>query len=185
SLAPVDALFLEPAGRAVPFTADLATALAAGLADLAGVFAAYLPRSVTLAIVVSHISITGHVGPADRVLRTGERHHGERGSLHGERSQILGLEAVDVGLAARARHHLTFDRQAMEEVVYALRRAVGVETLAQHRVLGGDPDGAAAGVAVIAVAGLDADLLLVVGLRDILVAVERHERRVTDRDRIG
>src|SRR5215469_14433658 len=186
SLAPAGApLRVAEAPRAELFTPDLGAALAADFADFAVFFAAYLLSSVTLAMVVSHVSITGHVGPADRVLRTSERHHGERRGFHGERCQVFGLETVYIGLAAGTRHHLSLDRQAMEEVVDALRGAVGIETLAQHRVLSGDPDRAAAGVAVIAVARLDADLLLVVGLGDVLVAVERHECRVTDRDRIG
>src|SRR5215831_6697354 len=183
SLAPAGEPFREPAGRA-PALADFAADFA-DLGDFAVFFAAYLLSSVILAMVVSRLSITGHVGPTDRVLRTGQRHHGERRSFHGERREILGLQTVYVGLAAGARHHLTFDRQAMEEVIDALRRAVRIETLAQHRVLSGDADGAAAGVAVIAVSRLDADLLLVVGFRDVFVAVERHERRMTDRDRIG
>src|SRR6516225_10230719 len=151
SFAAAGAPFFEAAGRAGLFTADFAPDLADVLADLAVFFAAYLLSSVTLAMVVPHISITCHVGPADRVLRAGERHHGERGGLHGERRQILGLETVDVGLAAGARHHLALDRQAVEEVVYAFRGTVGIETLAQQRVLSRDADGAAAGVAVIAV----------------------------------
>ena len=45
------------------------------------------------------------------------------------------------------------------------------------------PDRAAAGVAVVALAGRHADRALVVGdARDLLVAVERHQRRVADRD---
>ena len=40
-------------------------------------------------------------------------------------------------------------------------------------------------MAVIAMPGLDADLLLVVGLGYILVAVEGDEGRVADGDRIG
>ena len=46
----------------------------------------------------------------------------------------------------------------VQEVVDALGRLVGVEALAQLRVLGGHADRAAARVAVVAVAGLDPDL---------------------------
>ena len=52
------------------------------------------------------------------------------------------------------------DRQRVQEVVDPLRRRVGIEPLAQHRILGRDAHRAAAGMAVIAVAGLDADLAL-------------------------
>ena len=48
------------------------------------------------------------------------------------------------------------------------------------------PDRAAAGVAVVALARRHADRPLVVGdARDLLVAVERHQRRVADRDGVG
>src|SRR6516225_4612985 len=127
SLAPAGAPFREAdAPRAVPLTPDLAAALPADFADFAVFFAAYLLSSVTFAMVVSHISITGHVGSTDRMLRAGERHHGERRGFHGERRKILGLEAVYVSLATGARHHLTLDGETMEEVVDAFRRAVGI-----------------------------------------------------------
>src|SRR5437879_2526623 len=167
--------------------ADLPTALAPGLADFAAFLAcAYLLSSVTLAMgLVTSSSIASHVGPADRVLRPRQGHHGQGRSLHGERGQILGLQTVHIGLAAGPRHHLTLDREAVEEVVDALRRAVRVEPLAQHRILGRHADRAPAGVAVVAMAGLDTDLLLVVGLRDVLVAVEGHQGGMTDRDGVG
>src|SRR2546421_997352 len=167
--------------------ADLPTALAPGLADFAAFLAcAYLLSSVTLAMgLVTSSSVASHVGPADRVLRPRQGHHGQGRSLHGERGQILGLQTVHIGLAAGPRHHLTLDGEAVEEVVDALRRAVRVEPLAQHRILGRHADGAPAGVAVVAMAGLDTDLLLVVGLRDVLVAVEGHQGGMTDRDGVG
>ena len=45
-------------------------------------------------------------------------------------------------------------RQRVQEIVDALGRLVGIEALAQHRILRGDADRAAAGMAVIAIAGL-------------------------------
>src|SRR5439155_13726808 len=46
----------------------------------------------------------------------------------------------------------------------------------------GDPDRAATGVAMIAVARLDADLVWIVGHAfDMLVAIERHQHRMSDR----
>src|SRR5215468_9902093 len=132
---------------------------------------AYLLSLVTFAMF-GHPSVAGHVGAADRVLRAGQRHHGESGRLHGERRQILRLQAVHIGLAAGPRHHLAFDGEAVEEIVDTLGRGVGIEALAQHRILGRDADRTAASVAVVAMAGLDADLLLEVGFGDVLVAVE-------------
>ena len=74
----------------------------------------------------------------------------------------------------------------MEEVVDPLRRLVDDQPLAQLGVLRRDPNRAAAGVAVVALAGGDADRALVVGdARDLLVAVERHQGGVAQRDRLG
>src|ERR1700724_1574819 len=78
--------------------------LTAGLAA----FLAYLLSLITFAMVFA-LSIASHVGAADGVLRTGERHHGKRRGFHGQRGQILGFQAVHVGLAARARQHLRLD----------------------------------------------------------------------------
>src|SRR5437016_6574999 len=188
SLGPLPAVPLRaPPGRAPVVLADLPTALAPGLAVFAAFLAcAYLLSSVTLAMgLVTSSLVASHVGPADRVLRPGQGHHGQGRSLHGEGGQILGLQTVHVRLAAGPRHHLTLDGEAVKEVVDAFRRAVGVEALAQHRILGRHADGAPAGVAVVTVAGLDTDLLLVVGLRDVLVAVEGHQGGMTDRDGVG
>src|SRR5207248_5252553 len=56
------------------------------------------------------------------------------------------------------------------------------ESLPELRVLRGDAERAAAGGAVRALAGGDADSALVVGdAGDLLVAVERHQRRVAER----
>src|ERR1700753_129700 len=71
--------------------------------------------AVGLAMMLS--SVPGHVGAADGVLRTGERHLREGGSLHRQGSQIFRLQRVDVGLAAGTGHHLRLDREAVQEVV--------------------------------------------------------------------
>ncbi len=92
-------------------------------------------------------------------------------------------QGCKVGLGGHLMGQKVTDQ--VEEVVHALRRAIRVKPLAQHRILRGHSDGASAGMAVIAVPRLDSDLLLVVSLRDILIAVERHQRRVANRDRIG
>ena len=73
----------------------------------------------------------------------------------------------------------------MQEVVDPLGGLVDDEALPELRILRRDPDRATSGVAVIALAGGDADRALVVGdARDLLVAVQRHERRMADRHRL-
>ena len=72
----------------------------------------------------------------------------------------------------------------MQEVVDPLRRRIRIKPFAQLGVLRRHADRAAARVAVVAVARLRADLFRVVGLGDILVAVQRHHRRVADGDGI-
>ena len=125
------------------------------------------------------------LGLADGVVRAGERHARHRRRLDRERREVLGLERVDVRLAARAREHLQLHGQRRQEVVDALGRLLDDEPLAELRILGRDPDRAAPGVAVVALAGGNADRALVVGdAGDLLVAVERHQRRVAERDRL-
>src|SRR5438105_3349672 len=95
--------------------ADLPTALAPGLADFAAFLAcAYLLSSVTLAMgLVTSSSIASHVGPADRVLRPRQGHHGQGRSLHGERGQILGLQTVHIGLEPEDLAALTMEASAL------------------------------------------------------------------------
>ena len=125
------------------------------------------------------------LGLADGVGRAGERHPRHRRGLDRERREILGLERVDVRLAARPREHLQLHGHRGQEVVDALRGLLDDEPLAELGILRRDPDRAAARVAVVALAGRDADRALVVGdAGDLLVAVERHQRRVADRDRL-
>src|SRR5690349_24113911 len=98
---------------AAALEAVLGAALAAGFeAGLAAFFfaLAYLLSLVTLAMGRSFLSLVAvHVGAADSVLGAGERHHGERGGLHGQRRQIFRLQAVHIGLAAGPGHHLGLD----------------------------------------------------------------------------
>src|SRR5215218_986933 len=125
------------------------------------------------------------LGHAGYVARAGERHPRHRRGLGGERREVLGLERVHVRLPARAREHLDLERERVEEVEDPVRRLVHVQALAELWVLRRDPDRAAAGVAVVALSRGHADRALVVGdARDLLVAVERHQRRVADRDRL-
>src|SRR5580692_8572154 len=117
-------------------------------------FLAYLLSLTTFAMVLA-LSVASHVGAADGVLRSGERHHGERRCFHGQRGQILGFQAVHVGLAARARQHLRLDGEGVEKIINPFRGPIGIEALAQHRILGRHADRAASGMAVIAMARLD------------------------------
>src|SRR5450755_2099745 len=113
---------------------------------------------------------------AGDVIGPGQRHARHRRGLRRQSAEILGLQRVHVGLPARARQHLALQRQRVQEVVDAGGRGVDLEALAQLGVLGGDPDRAAAGVAVVALAGRHADRALVVGdPGDLLVAVQRHQ----------
>src|SRR4029078_8918829 len=61
-----------------------------------------------------------------------------------------------------------------------------VEALAEHRILGSDADRAATGMAVGAEGRIEADLGRKVGhALDMLVAIEGHEHRMANGDRIG
>src|SRR5258708_562267 len=120
------------------------------------------------------------------VVGPGQRDLGHGRGLDGQRAQVLWLEAVHVCLAARPREHLRLERERVQEVVDALGGLVDPKALAQFRVLRGDADRAAAGVAVVAPPGPDAHPALVVrDSGDLLVAVERHQRRMADRHRLG
>ena len=74
-------------------------------------------------------------------------------TLDRERRQVLGLERVHVGLAAGAGEHLQLHRQRRQEVVDALGCLLDDEPFLELRILGRDPDRAAAGVTVAALAG--------------------------------
>src|SRR5262245_61723455 len=71
-----------------------------------------LPPFGAVGFAIAASSVAVHVGTADGVLRARERHLGKRGGFHGERREIFRLQRMDVGLAAGAGHHLSFDREA-------------------------------------------------------------------------
>src|SRR5260370_2782205 len=102
------------------------------------------------------------LGLSGDVAGTGQRDLGHGRGLDGQRAQVLGLEAVHVGLAARPCEHLRLECECVQEVVDALGGLVDPQPLAQFRVLCGDADRAASGVAVVAPAGRAADRALVV-----------------------
>ena len=89
---------------------------------------------------------------------------------------------MEVGLAAGAGEKLRLDGERMQEVIHPLRRLIRVETLAQDRILRRHADRAATRMAVVAIARIDAHLFLVVGLGDVLVAVQGHHHRMAERD---
>ena len=60
------------------------------------------------------------LGDAGDVVGAGQRHLRHRRGLDRQRAEVLGLERVDVRLAARAREHLHLERQRVQEVVDAL-----------------------------------------------------------------
>ena len=119
------------------------------------------------------------------MLGTGQRHLRERGRLHGQRGQVFRFERMNIGLAAGAGKKLRLNRQGVQEVIDPDRGLVRVQARAQFRVLGGDADRAAAGMAVVTIARLDAQFIFIIGLGDILVAVHGHHGRVAYRNRIG
>src|SRR3984957_13781514 len=139
--------------------------------------ATVLLRSVFVVVAVFH---------ADGVVGSRKRHLAHRRGLHRQRRQILGLQRMDVGLAASTRQELRFHRQRVQEIVDALRRFIGIEALAQQRILRRHADRTAAGVAVVAVTGFDTDFIRIVGdAFDVFVAVERHQYRVADGDGVS
>src|SRR5258708_4995391 len=112
------------------------------------------------------------LGLARDVGGPGQRDPGHRRRLDGQGAQIFWLEAVYISLAARTGEHLRLERESVQEVVDALGGLIDLQALAQLGILRGNADRAAAGVAVIAPAGRDADSAFVVGdSRDLLIAV--------------
>src|SRR5262249_24447630 len=103
------------------------------------------------------------LGDAGDVARAGQRHLRHRRRLDRQRGEVRRPEGVDVGLAAGARQHLHLERERVQEVVDALRGVLDDEPLAELGILRRDADRAAPGVAVVALAGRDADGALVVG----------------------
>src|SRR5262245_20289247 len=97
---------------------------------------------------------------ADGVVGAGKRHLRHGRGFHGERGKVFRFEAVHARLAAGARQHLRFERKCVQEIVDALGRLIGIETLAQLRVLRRDAHRAAPSMTVIAMAGRNADLVL-------------------------
>src|SRR6266496_2271915 len=79
-----------------------------------------------------------------------ERHAGNQRRFHRQGAQILGLEVVHVALAAGAGEDLDLRSDGVQPVGDALCRGVDFEPLHEFRVLRGDADRAAAGVAVMA-----------------------------------
>ena len=90
-----------------------------------------------------------------------------------------------MGFTAGTGKELCLDGQSVQEVVHTLGGFVGIQTLAQCRVLGGDADRTAAGVAMVAIAGLSTNLVRIIRFLDVLVTVHRHHHRMAKRNGIG
>ena len=87
---------------------------------------------------------------AENLSGSGERDPADRRRLGGQRRHILGLEVMDVRLAAGAREDLDLRASSRAAVGDALGGLVDLQALHQLRVLRRDADRAAAGVAVVA-----------------------------------
>src|SRR5260221_3730609 len=169
--------------RRVPATCSAPSAAAPGTSS------AIAPSAVVQDVLLQQrpdLRERSFLGVAGYVVGTSQRYPGNGGRLDREGAQVLGLQAVHVGLAAGTGEHLRLECQRVQEVVDALSGLIDPEPLPQFGVLGGDADRAAPGVAVIAAAGRDSHRALVVSdPGDLLVAVERHQRRVPDGHRLG
>ncbi|MPM07838.1 hypothetical protein SDC9_54147 [bioreactor metagenome] len=113
-----------------------------------------------------------------------KRHTRHRRRLDRQRAQILGLEIVDMALAAGPRDRLRLERQHREIVAQPARRLDRVEPRHQRGVLGGDAGRVLALVPVVIGIRGGAELA-VFGRPFRVVLAKRHQRRGADRDRIG
>src|SRR5580700_10626243 len=86
---------------------------------------------------------------------------GNHGGLQSQGAQILRLQVMHVRLAAGTGERLDLAGHGAEEVGDPLRSSVDVEALHQLRVLRGDPNRTEPCMAVVAVVGSGADLMIV------------------------
>src|SRR6185312_7523759 len=86
-------------------------------------------------------------------------------------------------LAAGASQRLQLERHGREIILQHARPLLRRQALLKLRILRRHADRAAAGMAVVAVAGLGADLVIVLDI-DRAVAAERDQRSDADRDSI-
>src|SRR6185503_6896416 len=78
-------------------------------------------------------------GRARDPARAGERDARHGGGLDRERDEVLRLEVVHVGLAARARERLRLERERAQVVRQPAAAQLGVEARRELVVLGRDP----------------------------------------------
>ena len=95
-------------------------------------------------------------------VRAGERDARHRGRLDRQRDEILGLEVVDVRLAARAGERLRLEREHAQVVRDPAAAEHGVEARRELVVLRRDAGRIAAGLPVVVEAGRAAELAVLV-----------------------
>src|SRR4051812_23537120 len=108
-------------------------------------------------------------------VRARERNTRHCGRFHRQRDEILGLQIVDVALAAGARDRLRFQSQDREIVGELAAGDNGIQSLREHRILRRDAGGIAPLVPVVIGAGRRPERTVFVFERRIVVA-ERDER---------
>src|SRR5207248_6671451 len=128
-------------------------------------------------VMLSPILSRDPIRPRKRHLRHGCR-------FDGERHQILGLEIVNMTLAAGACNRLGFEGHHLEIVGEPPPRLYGIESLGKLGVLGGDAGRIASLMPVVIGPGRGTELPVFFFMHRVVVA-ERHQRRRADRYRIG
>src|SRR5438105_247982 len=117
-------------------------------------------------------------------VRPRKRHLRHRRRLNGERHQILGLEIVNMTLAAGARNRLCLERHHLEVIGEPPPGLYWIEPLGKLGILGGDAGRIAPLMPVVIGTGGGTELF-VFFLIDRIIIAERHQRRRADRHCIG
>src|SRR5262249_27192694 len=117
-------------------------------------------------------------------VRSGQRKPSDHGGLERKGAKVLGLEVVHAALAARTRQDLDLRCQSVEEVRDSLRACVDLQPGGERWILGGDANRATARMAMVAIARLGADLVVIVQINR-LIAVERYQEGGAEIARVG
>src|SRR5919198_3155215 len=127
---------------------------------------------------------TSAAGDSGNPVRPRERDTRHRRRLDRERDEVLRLEVVDVGLAARARERLRLESQHTQVVRDPAAADDRVEARGELGILSRDADGIATGLPVVVKAGRTADPLVFLVELGTVVA-HRDQRGRSDRDGVG